>query len=297
MGAIKDVNLAPVILSGDVKANDPVTGELLTGFSKERFASTCSAFIRSGYPVLIWGQHIASDVTDKHVICAVGFREPEAHTLNAHEISVSDSKTDIVYIHDDNLGPNVRFKIIDRNNGAPITIRTDPPDYAKQHANGIAPTDGYPEIRPEMLFVAVHDELRTSPNKLHIVGLSLTKQLCSAINAVYSANNVPEIGLAFSTRFIKLSEYLGTELAVTLDGNPKALSSTRMALCETVPPMSLHIGVIRIVLDNQDPLIDILYDTTDSDSNHPAYAHIIYDSSLTDIMAGAIGLGVPIKAY
>ena len=49
---INERDLVPLITEGDVKDTHGRT----IGFSKDRFASTCAAFIRSGYPVLIVGR-------------------------------------------------------------------------------------------------------------------------------------------------------------------------------------------------------------------------------------------------
>ena len=89
--------------------------------------------------------------------------------------------------------------------------------------------------------------------------------------------------LSFSTRFIKLSEYIGRELNNTLGNNPKLLGKVRLALWEKVPPMSLHIGVVRIGAWDATPLIDILFDTTDSDRNHPVFANVCYQSVSTQL--------------
>ncbi len=94
----------------------------------------------------------------------------------------------------------------------------------------------------------------------------------------------PALGLTLSTRFIKLAGYLTNELANTLGTNSKLLGQVRLALTERVPPMSLHIGVVRIGLDDSTPLVDILYDTTDSDRNHPVYAHIVYSAFMKPLI-------------
>ena len=66
--------------------------------------------------------------------------------------------------------------------------------------------------------------------------------------------------------------------------------------------MSLHIAVVRISLDDATAMADILYDTTDSDRNHPIFAHVAYNK-LTAILiqdlrkAGKDNYGVCVRAY
>ena len=40
--------------------------------------------------------------------------------------------------------------------------------------------------------------------------------------------------------------------------------------------MSLHIGVIRIAQRNGNKLLDIVYDTSDSDRHRPVYCYLSY---------------------
>ena len=233
----------------------------------------------------------------KHVICAVGFREPPPPDLEIGAYSLQDAGSSHLYIHDDNLGPGVRFKIVDNGFGAdgrpvPVTIVTDPPDSV-----GESPTTGYPVIRPEALCIAVHECLRISPDVLHENGKNLTSKLCKALNLILASNGVPGVSLSCSTRFIKLADYIGEEIGRTLHGRPDLLGDVRMALCEEAPPMSLHLGVIRVALSNSTPLIDLIFDTTDTDRNCPIFAHIIYDDVMAKIMVGLAGVGVAIKAF
>ncbi len=295
MDAIRSQRLAPIWCSGDISGD-------VNGFSTERFASTCASFIRSGYPVLIWGQHLAPDISAKHVICATGFREVVPPRVAAGKVNIQDASTEYIYIHDDNLGPNVRFRIVDNGmdangNPLPVTIIPERPPYKPDDISS-SPTHAYPQIRPEALFVAVHEELRSSPDALHIAGKNIAHGICGALNVVLSGNGKSPTGLTFSTRFIKLSDYLGSGLDRTLGGNSGVLAKARSALWEAVPPMSLYIGVIRIALPNSTPLLDILLDTTDTDNNSPVYAHVIFDPKISLILNWDGGkLGQPVCAY
>lgn len=290
--AIKAQSLAPIWCAGDIQNNG------IAGFSKERFASTCASFIRSGYPVLIWGQHLSPNASSKHVICAVGFREGVPPVLNPGQVSLQDGQTEYIYIHDDNLGPNARFRIIDNGvcsngNPIPVTIKTDPPPSVDKGS----PTDNYPEIQPEAMCIAVHDCLRSSPDILHANGKDIAHGLCAALNITLQKNKLSGASLSVSTRFIKLADYMGTELGRTLNGKGNILGKVRMELAEKVPPMSLHVGVIRIALSNSTPLIDFIFDTTDTDRNCPIFTHIIYDKPLVKILSGYTVAGVSIHAF
>lgn len=292
--AIKGHGFAPVASTGELEGGY---------FSKKRFSATCSAFLRSGYPVLIMGMHNEPDAAIGHAICGVGFREPEPVDTEPEQVNLFDGNTGIIYIHDDNIGPNVRFKIEEKQDhtgkiGA--VLMHEAPAYLDP-AN--RPEIAYPEIFPHTIIAAVHEDLRISPDNLHAQGKQLTHQICKVINAAYSANSLPLTGLLFSARFIKLAKYFQEELANVLSSTPAILADTRLSLMQNVPPMSLHIGVIRIAHPNGIILLDILYDTTDTDRNKAVYAHVMYDKDIDDSLNAvpaderANALGVPVKAY
>jgi len=263
--AIKEHNLSPVICEGDVqKANR--AGRF---FSRERFASTCAAFIRSGYPVLVIGQ---LEGAGPHAQCAVGFRESQGIGAPVPGVNLFDAGVEHIYTHDDNLGPNVRFKIFEDGDGI-VYLKTDPPPPLYPGQREFAPTDNYPVIWPQQLIVAVHNDLRTSPDHLHRAGLRMAGLLANIMNQL---NNGADQPLLVGTRFMLLTEYMGAELSRLLGATPDCLSRVRFALQEGCPPMSLHVGLVRICLPDSTPLVDVLFDTTDSDRNHPAFAHLTF---------------------
>lgn len=298
MEAIKAQQLAPIWIAGDMQYVSS-NSQLIAGFSKERFASTCASFLRSGYPVLIWGQHLDENAVQKHIVCAVGFRESPPAELESGNVGLQDSETLFLYVHDDNLGPSVRFRIIDndcdeKGNAIPVTIQTDPPNTETDKS----PTADYPVIRPEALCIAVHECLRISPDNLHIIGKTISQQLCNTLNIILEANGHEKISVSSSSRFIKLADYIGFELGRTLANQDEVLGKTRMALTEKVPPMSLHTGVVRFALSNSTPIMDLLYDTTDTDINCPVFAHVVYDETVaTNIMSQSIGMGELVEAF
>jgi hypothetical protein len=73
-----------------------------------------------------------------------------------------------------------------------------------------------------------------------------------------------------------------------------------MSLVEQAPPMSLHVGLVRVGYQ-QIPMLDVLYDTTETDRNVRAFCHVMYHPVFEQAkaLAGANGvdLGVPIKGY
>lgn len=289
--AIKEHNLSPIVFRGALSAPD--------GFRRERFASSCAALIRSGYPVLIVGAFVGG--SGQHAICAVGFRSCPPSVVNAGDIGLQDSSVEYLFIHDDNLGPNVRFKVADTGPESPVTLIPDAPPSSTSSPDG-SPISGYPELRPYLMLVAAHNDIRTSPDTLHSAGIKSAFLIVNVINGVMKSVGFAEIGLTVSTRYVKLAGYLSGELEHALGGNPKVLGKVRLCLVETAPPMSLHLGVVRIGLDNSTPLIDVLYDTTDSDRNHPAFAHVCYQPlmpTITDALAhvGAASYGTRVDAF
>jgi len=299
--AVKEQYLSPIITEGDIQDEN---GNVV-GFSRERFSATCASFIRSGYPVLIIGQ---LGVRGGHAICSVGFRSCAPDPVTIGEVCLQDGGIEYLYIHDDNIGPNVRLKISTEeiaSNGSLIdvtSLKTDAPPSRSQTPRIKRDEINYDSIIPTQLLVAVHNDLRTSPDKLHISGLKSAYVIASVLKTLAQNSRVNGFGLTLSTRFVKLAAFMTTELENTLSASPKILGKVRFSLSEDVPPMSLHIGVVRIGLDDATPLVDIIYDTTDSDRNHPVFAHIAYSSFIKPVIEkleriGLVEFGVCVEAY
>jgi len=291
--AIKESGLAPVVLQGDKPDG---TG---MGFSPERFRSACGSLLRSGYPVLVLGEFEKS--RGRHAVCAVGFREAAATKPIGGQVELQDAAIPNLYLHDDNLGPGVRFAVEETQTGV-VRLKAKAPPPRHQLALPADPTVAYPGLIPSQLVVAVHEDLRTSPDRLHRAALTLARAIITAYGHVARSEKLtpPEIGLTVSTRFIKLHRYVGDELARLLAGSP-ALGRTRLALCERVAPMSLHLGVVRIGWEAA-PLIDVLYDTTDSDKNLWPYANVQFHplvGQIVDVLVarGQINVGQAVIAY
>ena len=313
--AIKEQGLIPLITEGDVKN---LAGQTI-GFSRDRFSSTCSSFIRSGYPVLIVASLKTIVGVEKHAICNVGFRSCVPSRGDPAIPDLADSNIEILYVHDDNLGPNVRLRIgVDTEmirdwskTGAMdarqvASLRPEAPPSRKRQSPSSSPTDNYGTFIPTQLIVAAHSDIRTDPDTLHKAALRHVSDMAAIINHLAETNKLAKLSFAVSYRFIRVTDYLGPELESRLGGasksSRKVLSSVRLALSENVNPMSLHIAVVRIGLADATILADILYDTTDSDRNHPIFAHVAYH----DVVANTIEVlqaaqkgdyGVGVRAY
>ena len=65
--------------------------------------------------------------------------------------------------------------------------------------------------------------------------------------------------------------------------------------------MSLHVGLVRIGWGST-PLIDVLYDTTDSDRHLPSFGHISYNPLFAELVKllcenDYLDLGLGIKGF
>ena len=131
---LKEHDLAPVMITGD-KAH----GE----FSRERFCSLVASFIRSGYPVLVsgWLEEVEREA---HTVCMVGFRSPELPRVKDGECLVADENIEVVYVHDDNLGPNARFRIAVRADAVSLVPASPEPRRGTWPSDN--PTTTYHEI-------------------------------------------------------------------------------------------------------------------------------------------------------
>ena len=269
--AIKELGLSPMVQSGDLIAQ---SGELKNErfFTKSRFISSVASYIRSGYPVILLGKLQCGEEEAKHAVCITGFREKQADEIKSTKsLILMDQVSEILYIHDDNIGANARFKIketVINNEIVSPVLQLEAPQNSNFKINNY-------QIIPQTLVVAIHNDLRASPAQLFNQGL----EIISLFYKWFFKTSAP---LTLGVRFIKLTDYIHTELGRLLSGNPKILSQLRMNLWEKVEPMSLHLGLIRIGIRGSSlPLMDIIYDTTDSDLY--AFAHIPFIRTLDEI--------------
>ncbi len=282
IAAVRDSGFAPMLVAGERPDK---------GFSRKHFCSALASFVRSGYPVLLAGR---LDHVGLHAVCAVGFRQAAAVAPAPGELVFEDAAAEFVYVHDDNLGPAARFRIREAAGASPGRIELTPEPPPKQHSLAIAdPTVGYGPFVPEVMLVAAHEDVRVSPDALHQLAAHVGATLIAA-----TANTAP---LSASSRIARLAVYLGAELERVLGDQPATLAATRMALVEDVPPMSLHVGLVRLGLGGV-PLVDVLYDTTDSAANTRPFCHVVFHPAmgrLIEVAANLVGLdlGKRVDAY
>lgn len=284
-GAIKAQRLSPIIIEGDKD-----TGK---GFSRQRFLSTCAAFLRSGYPVLLTGKLGG----EHHAICATGFREPEGtNRPGSDEVRLHDDDIEHVYVHEDNLGPGVRCRVEERDGRVRLVAEAPPSRATPVYPD---PTTGYAEFCPMSMIVAAHEDIRITPDGLHDLGLQIAKLLLLAVRR-FSPLKHPNVDLSLQTRFICVREYLSVEIAAS-GLAPEVLSRVRFSLTEVAAPMSLHLGLVQISI-NQRPTLHVLFDTTDNERFCRAFAYLAFDKrigQLASLVAESQGidLGKGIDAF
>jgi len=300
MEAIKEHNLAPVTLDGSVRNTN---GDVV-GFTAKRFASTFATLVRSKYAVLIIGELVGHG---GHAIVGVGFRQ--SRTPIEENPTLQDSDFKYLYIHDDNLGPNVRFEIgttkkpVDGNSRRKseevVVLRPSSPSDSTDTASSSDPLFNDYEFVPQHMVVAVHNELRARPDILHRIGIKATEIYDWAAKIIADRISAEVPNIVMGIKFQKVNEFAREELGRVCTGN--ILSSVRLELWEKIPPLSLFIGIIRIA-DGQTPLLDIIYDTTDSEMSQPVFANIAYNP-VSDFIANkvlvprGIKIGRAIRAY
>lgn len=109
-------------------------------------------------------------------------------------------------------------------------------------------------------------------------------------------------GMLVGTRFIRLRDYLDRELGTLLHGRDALLASVRLALWEEVPPMSLYIAVVRVSLGSA-PMVDILFDTSDSDRHLKPTAYVAFHERVPFLRqrwndeVQPMDLGIVVKAW
>jgi hypothetical protein len=256
-------------------------------FSKPRFANICAAYIRSGYPLMIGGMH-AGSVSVGHAVCAVGFREVAiSDDIQPGQVCLQDEKIEYLYIHDDNIGPNVRFKLeeeyyyVNEHEHTRCVMKMETPDYLQVVGE---PSLDHTSIYPQAVVAAVHDDLMISADGFFKHCISLASQLCDALNEYLQLSEPDKKSFAFSSRFLMLKEYLNDELSRQLNGRKDLLANTRIQLQENVAPMSLHLAILRIALPDSSLLLDVIFDTTDTDKNKSVFCHVIYDETVSSLL-------------
>jgi len=225
--------------------------------------------VRSGYPVLLVGHYEGSG---GHAICIVGFRDKVSTPCSAGSFAMADKDIEYVYVHDDNFGPNLRFKIDVGAHGEAVLV-SSPPAYV-----GGGEPQPPRKFYPYTVIAAVHEDIRISADELFQKGVASSAAVVTLITNICRMTGAQAPSFTFSPRFILLRDYFNSELPKALSG--ATLAQVRLALMESIPPMSLHVGVIRIGTADNLLVMDLLYDTTDSGRSIPSFVSVIYDEQL-----------------
>lgn len=269
-------NLTPKILMPTVFKENGI----IVGFSAAYMASMCAANIRSGYPVLMVGDYVHQVSNQQHAICCIGFREREQAQREPGTYSTMDDETEVFYVHDDNIGPNVRCRLVEEHGVA--ILETAPPDYLR-------PEDCEPQevfrFKPRMMLIGVHQEIRMDAESLIAQGEDVVRVLSRVLNEAFDRASLPLPALSYNTQFRDVRKFFSDYFEKIL-GAGELLGRVRRSIGESVPPLCLHIGLISVGILREDParLVDIVYDTTDSALKCPVVAHIIYDPELKAIL-------------
>jgi hypothetical protein len=289
--AIRGQGLLPAVLDGDIGPAG--------FFSPARFASSCAAFLRSGYPALIGAQILLENGTlsGGHAVCAVGFRPGSSPDVPCGWAVEEDSTLQSVYVHDDNLGPSVRFAVQEltipsKSDLPPVAMLVaDPPPPLLRSGDLPNPTVRYWKLVPRFILAALPPEIRMTSDYLNGRALKIAAETAKYIEAAAESMGTTLPGITFSSGFFRLKAYAGEELASRLTGS--VLAKARLALANHVRPMSLHLGVVRMGIAGT-PLFDVFFDTTDSEPATDAFAHIAFQSLPTRWLDG---VGVRICAF
>lgn len=256
--SIARAHLTPMLVQGD--AND--------GFSREIFCTTVATLLRSGYPVLLSG--VLED-RGGHLTCVTGFRTSGSGSPN------QDAAAEVFYVHDDNLGSNVR-EAIEFDEFEQVRLRPKAPPRRYEGEPLFDPAKDYPAFRPQQLIVGVHQGLHMPPLQLKQIGDALVAAIQDGV----------EDQLTATLRFAKSASYAREFLRDALAGDAAGLRAVRRRLAEDVPPMGLHLGIVRIGSQTNPLVADVLIDATD-------LAHL--DASDSAQWWRAFGTVVYAKAY
>lgn len=291
--AVKSHGLAPIIIRGEQEGR----------FSPQRFCTLIGSFLRSGYPVLVNGV-LDDDERAGHAVCVAGFRPAPVPDVDAGEVALADGALAALYVHDDNLGPNARF-VIGVEPDETVVLRPRSPPPRRGDLPTVDPTGAYHEFIPTELVVAVHAELRTAPVALQRAAVPCARWIAAAVgHALVEQGVAAPAGLVVSTRFIRLHVYVEHELASVLRDRPRAvLAEARLAVWERVPPMSLHVGLVRIGMGGA-PLVDLLFDTSDNDRHLTPTAHVVFHPKVSSLLqhwcaasGETLALGLRVRAW
>lgn len=232
-GAVHALGFSPVLVPGDrLDANGNVLG-----FSAAYFAGICSAFILSGYAIVLTGTY-QDKPQSRHAVCLVGYHPTDAGNIDA------------VYLHDDNLGPAARF-VPEEQSTAPVgrlVLRREPPSCLASDSD---PVPDFSSFVPLGMLVAVHPEIRMSASRMWSTQNRIGDMLRARIPG----------GIEVRSRFMRARDYLGSHMDTLFAPQPRAVARERM----TARSLSLFVLVVRASLKRPEgpvPLAEWVFDTT-----------------------------------
>ncbi|MBA2664114.1 MAG: hypothetical protein H0U74_17620 [Bradymonadaceae bacterium] len=308
---IKTMSLQPARVESDQIYCDP-EGSQHQCFHPQRFSPIVCGLLRSGYPILLIGSLWETDdqgglvaFLGLHAVCLSGFREPKARPTSGW--GFQDEFLEHVYLHDDNQGPNVRYRVDHEplTAGASqnfIILRRSPPQRIQSSIT--ENTGARFALIPSDLFVAVHDAIRVDILSLFRRATDLSSVFDQIHRHLLKQKQAAPTSASttVSLRFVELNHYMGQELS-KMSGRTASLStvlgSTRLSLAERIAPMSKHIGLIRIASDGE-PVVDFLFDTTEIERSARCFSHVLFDTRvhpIVDILAMHRDIGVRVEAF
>lgn len=262
--AIARAHLTPILIEGDA----------IDGFSRDGFSTTLAALLRSGYPVLLSGS--LDEERGGHVVCVTGFRE------TGDGAPLQDAGLKVLYVHDDNLGPNVREEI-ELDDSDFVRLRPRAPAHRYDGNRLPDPAESYPSFTPKQIIVAVHEGLHMPPGHLTRAG----EQLVNSRKGLVEDSE----GLRATVQFARISNYVGDILARAVGSNPPALAAVRRRIVDGFPPIGLHLGVIRIGARNRlvaDVLVDAgdpaRFELVESSAWWRSYGTVVYSKAYLDAL-------------
>lgn len=282
---IGTIGLVPMLMEGLHPNGD---GDL-PEFTRRRFTALLGLLLNSGFPVLAFcrtepgdqppdGTRLSVRESNLHAICIVGSKWSKA--VGAPEGPIpADIRIGFVYLHDDNLGPSVRFQLQGELDDAVALIPARPTSVPAP-ANGSDPAAIYEQISPQYLVAAVPHDLRLAPDSLERLGGDVAEELAKILG---EDDPDAERELVYSPRYINLVDFVGDMFSRLLGHTPRALAEARLALWQRVQPMSRVVGLVQVELRGT-ILVHVLFDTTDPSCPRPAFCTVSYSPTLTELL-------------
>ena len=295
MAAMKEFGLAPDAISGDGPPVYSRHGGPFVSFTPRKLGPMLGLLARSGFSSILSGHLVLArrDMRpDEHALCLAGIRSSSEPVPPKGVLLFRDEFAEHVYLHDDNVGPAVRFRVKQCHEvrGVPYaTLRAEPP--RRLHGLPIpgGGSAGYPRLDVDGIITGLPDAISLRPERLMEHAFTYGKHL---LRGHVGVPQVEPNGLTVGARFCRVAELLESHLGekyrrltvllqVPMSGD--ALAHARLALQETVDPLSLYVGVVEVMMGNV-PLVDIILDTTVGDRTPEAFCSIVYFPSYARVM-------------